>query len=54
MLGLTKYCSQFLNGNPCKYPNCIYRHEMADEDCTFTLQEVREGFVLFFIYLFHS
>jgi len=43
MLGLTKYCSSFLSDTPCRFRDCIYRHDLADEDCTFTLQEVREG-----------
>ena len=43
MLGLTKYCTTFLNGGVCKKEECLYRHDWSDEDCTFSLQEVRDG-----------
>lgn len=39
-LGTTKYCSNFMKNQPCPKPDCMYLHELGDEEASFT-KEVR-------------
>eukprot|EP00890_Picochlorum_soloecismus_P000031 jgi/Picsp_1/1028/NSC_04512-R1_ccr4-not transcription complex subunit len=41
--GTTKYCNAFLRGMPCTNPECLYLHELADEDDCLTKEEVAAG-----------
>ena len=38
--GTTKYCSYFLNGQKCTNRDCLYLHELYDEDETYTKEEM--------------
>lgn len=35
-LGTTKYCSNFMKNQPCPKPDCMYLHELGDEEASFT------------------
>jgi len=39
-LGTTKYCSRFLNGQVCKLTDCMYLHEVAEEEASFTKEDM--------------
>ena len=41
-LGTTKYCSRFLNGQQCKLQDCMYLHEIADPDASFTKEDMQK------------
>jgi len=41
-LGTTKYCSRFLNGQQCKLTDCMYLHEIADPDASFTKEDMQK------------
>lgn len=41
--GTTKYCNAFLKGVPCNNPDCLYLHELADDDDCLTKEEVAAG-----------
>lgn len=34
--GTTKYCNSFLRNLPCNNPDCLYLHELGDQDDRFT------------------
>lgn len=38
--GTTKYCNTFLRHMPCSNPDCLYLHEMGDDDDSFTKEQV--------------
>jgi CCR4-NOT transcription complex subunit 4 len=38
--GTTKYCSYFLRGISCSNPECMYLHELGDEQDTFTKEDM--------------
>jgi len=48
-LGTTKYCSSFLNSPQCPKPvtcpraDCMYLHELGDEEASFTKEEMQLG-----------
>ncbi|KAM7537937.1 hypothetical protein Aperf_G00000070179 [Anoplocephala perfoliata] len=42
-LGTTKYCSQFLRGNKCAKPDCMYLHALGDPEASFTKEEMHAG-----------
>ncbi|GFY64717.1 CCR4-NOT transcription complex subunit 4 [Trichonephila inaurata madagascariensis] len=42
-LGTTKYCSNFLKNVHCSKVECMYLHEMADEELSFTKEEIHSG-----------
>ena len=41
--GTTKYCNNFIRGAPCNNPECVYLHELGDEDDRFTKEEIQAG-----------
>lgn len=41
--GTTKYCAAFLKGVTCNNPDCLYMHEIVEED-TFTKEDMLSGF----------
>ena len=45
MLGLGKYCPSFLSNRPCHNNTCLNLHHFADETCTFTEDEIKNGCV---------
>ncbi|CAD5218476.1 unnamed protein product [Bursaphelenchus okinawaensis] len=42
-LGTTKYCSTFLRGSACHKPECMYLHEIADDEISFTKEDMHAG-----------
>ncbi|XP_067937151.1 mucin-4-like [Watersipora subatra] len=42
-LGTTKYCSHFLKGTQCNKADCMYLHELGDEEASFTKEEMQSG-----------
>lgn len=42
-LGTTKYCSNFLKNVHCPKQDCMYLHEMADEELCFTKEQIQSG-----------
>lgn len=44
--GTTKYCTYFLRNLPCNNPDCMYLHELGDENDSFTKEEIANGFVV--------
>ncbi|KAJ1352291.1 hypothetical protein KIN20_008592 [Parelaphostrongylus tenuis] len=42
-LGTTKYCSSFLRSQKCFKPDCMYLHEIADSDISFTKEDMHMG-----------
>lgn len=42
-LGTTKYCSSFLRSQKCFKPECMYLHEIADSDISFTKEDMHMG-----------
>lgn len=41
--GTTKYCNNFIRHVPCQNPDCVYLHELGDEDDRFTKEEIQSG-----------
>lgn len=41
--GTTKYCNNFIRNVPCSNPDCVYLHELGDEDDRFTKEEIQVG-----------
>lgn len=41
--GTTKYCNKFIRGVPCNNPDCVYLHELGDDDDRFTKEEIQAG-----------
>lgn len=39
--GTTKYCNNFIRHVPCQNPDCVYLHELGDEDDRFTKEEIQ-------------
>ena len=44
--GTTKYCNSFLRNLPCNNPDCLYLHELGDQDDRFTKVCVRVFWML--------
>ncbi|XP_054161490.1 uncharacterized protein DDB_G0283357-like [Oppia nitens] len=43
-LGTTKYCTHWLRSQSCpKQPDCMYLHEMAEQEASFTKEEMQLG-----------
>lgn len=42
-LGTTKYCSHFLKGSACTKTDCMYLHELGDQNASFTKEEMQQG-----------
>ncbi|GIY17378.1 hypothetical protein CEXT_238861 [Caerostris extrusa] len=42
-LGTTKYCSNFLKNVHCPKADCMYLHELADEELSFTQDQIAAG-----------
>ncbi len=47
--GTTKYCNNFIRGVACNNPDCVYLHELGDDDDRFTKEEIQ---VRIFIQIF--
>lgn len=41
--GTTKYCNNFIRGVPCNNPECVYLHDLGDDDDRFTKEEIQAG-----------
>eukprot|EP00599_Poterioochromonas_sp_BG-1_P007330 CAMPEP_0173151742 /NCGR_PEP_ID=MMETSP1105-20130129/11785_1 /TAXON_ID=2985 /ORGANISM="Ochromonas sp., Strain BG-1" /LENGTH=388 /DNA_ID=CAMNT_0014067223 /DNA_START=308 /DNA_END=1474 /DNA_ORIENTATION=+ len=41
--GTTKYCNNFIKSIPCNNPECVYLHELGDDDDRFTKEEIQAG-----------
>lgn len=39
--GTTKYCNNFIRNMSCSNPECVYLHELGDEDDRFTKEEIQ-------------
>lgn len=39
--GTTKYCNNFIRNINCTNPECVYLHEMGEEDDRFTKEEIQ-------------
>jgi hypothetical protein len=39
--GTSKYCHQYLRGNTCTNPECLYLHEVGNEDDSFTKEDMQ-------------
>ena len=39
--GTTKYCNNFIRGVPCNNPDCVYLHELGDDEDRFTKEEIQ-------------
>lgn len=44
--GTTKYCATYLRNSPCSNPDCLYLHELGDEDDRFTKEEIQQRSLL--------
>lgn len=42
-LGTTKYCSTYLKNQQCHKTDCMYLHDLADEEASFTKEEMQSG-----------
>ena len=40
-LGTTKYCSTYLKNQQCHKADCMYLHELAEEEASFTKEEMQ-------------
>lgn len=39
--GTTKYCNNFIKNTACGNPECVYLHELGDDDDRFTKEEIQ-------------
>ncbi|BES99826.1 RNA recognition motif. (a.k.a. RRM, RBD, or RNP domain) [Nesidiocoris tenuis] len=42
-LGTTKYCSHFMKNQSCPKGDCMYLHELGDNEASFTKEEMQQG-----------
>jgi CCR4-NOT transcription complex subunit 4 len=42
-LGTTKYCVKFLGGQPCHKQECMFLHEVAEDELSFTKDDMHQG-----------
>nr|XP_033324603.1 protein kinase 4 isoform X2 [Megalopta genalis] len=42
-LGTTKYCSHFMRNQPCPKQDCMYLHDLGDQEASFTKEEMHQG-----------
>ena len=41
--GTTKYCNNFIRGASCNNPDCVYLHELGNDEDRFTKAEIQAG-----------
>ncbi|RYG62321.1 hypothetical protein EON64_18025, partial [archaeon] len=41
--GTTKYCNNYIRHLPCSNPDCVYLHELGEEEDRFTKEEIQLG-----------
>lgn len=39
--GTTKYCNNFIRGVPCNNPECVYLHDLGEDEDRFTKEEIQ-------------
>lgn len=39
--GTTKYCNNFIRNMPCNNPDCVYLHDLGEEDDRFSKEEIQ-------------
>lgn len=39
--GTTKYCNNFIRGMPCNNPDCVYLHDLGEDEDRFTKEEIQ-------------
>ena len=39
--GTTKYCNNFIRGVACNNPDCVYLHELGEDEDRFTKEEIQ-------------
>lgn len=44
--GTTKYCNSFVRGVPCSNPECVYLHEIGDDEDRFTKEEIQVCYLI--------
>lgn len=44
--GTTKYCATYLRNAPCSNPDCLYLHELGEEEDRFTKEEIQQRSLL--------
>jgi CCR4-NOT transcription complex subunit 4 len=42
--GTTKYCNSFIRNVSCTNPDCVYLHDLGDDDDRFTKEEIQVRF----------
>lgn len=42
-LGTTKYCSHFMRNQACPKSECMYLHDLGDQEASFTKEEMHQG-----------
>lgn len=47
--GTTKYCNNFIRNVPCQNPECVYLHDLGEEDDRFTKEEIQVCMLFLFI-----
>jgi CCR4-NOT transcription complex subunit 4 len=55
--GTTKYCNNFIRGVPCNNPECVYLHELGDDEDRFTKEEIQVSLTISsisFCFIFQS
>ena len=53
-LGTTKYCSHFLKGIQCPKSDCMYLHDLGEENASFTKEQMSQGLAFILFYPFES
>lgn len=48
-LGTTKYCSHFLKGIQCPKADCMYLHDLGEDNASFTKEQMSQGLVILFL-----
>lgn len=51
--GTTKYCNNFIRGSACSNPECVYLHELGEDEDRFTKEEIQVSclYIYLFIYI---
>ena len=44
--GTTKYCNNFIRGVPCNNPECVYLHELGEDEDRFTKEEIQVYYIV--------
>ena len=52
--GTTKYCNNFIRGVSCSNPDCVYLHELGDDEDRFTKEEIQVLTLSLYLYLYLS